>query len=418
MTARAMHNAGVDAAALQDRLARWRRLALGIGGLAALLAVVGYVMSPEQFFRSYLTAYLFWIALPLGAFGFVCLQHMTGGGWGLAVRRILESAAATMPLMLLLFLPLVFGIDMLYPWARPEEVAADPLLQHKAPYLNVPFFLARTAGYFALWLAGITLLNRFSRRQDAEGAAAVSRPMQLLSGAGLPLYGLTVTFAAIDWAMTLEPHWFSTIYGMMFVAGQGLATLAFAIVALRLLYDLSPLREVVRRQNFHDLGNLQLAFVMLWAYMSYSQYLIIWSGNLPEEITWYLHRGEGGWELVGMALIVLHFAIPFLVLLSRRSKRSPAILAAVSLGILALRYIDIFWLTVPAFSPGRLTAHWLDLALLVAIGGFWVAFLTTRLGSWPLIPVNDARLAEAAEGTHDENDLFVAGAAGATGGEA
>jgi hypothetical protein len=178
------------------------------------------------------------------------------------------------------------------------------------------------------------------------------------------------------------------------------------------------MREVVRRQHFHDLGNLQLALVMLWAYMSYSQYLIIWSGNLPEEITWYLHRGEGGWELVGMALIVLHFALPFMLLLSRRSKRSPLMLSVVSVWILLLRYVDLHWLTMPAFYPGRLTAHWLDLVLLIAIGGFWVAFLTTRLGSWPLVPANDPRLDEAAESAHGEDDLLTSDAAGAASGGA
>jgi len=377
--------------ALERRLALWRGRALRVALVAGVLALLGLLLDPQGFFRSYLIAYLFWIALPLGAYGLVALHHMVGGGWGFVIRRILESAAATLPLMALLFVPLLFGLDDLYPWARPETVAGDALLQHKQPYLNVPFFAGRAALYFSLWIGVVSVLNRLSARQDGSGDPAISRRLQLLSGPSLPLYGLTVSFAAIDWAMSLEPHWFSTIYGMLFVAGQGLATLAFATVALVMLADLPPLVAVVRPKHFHDLGNLTLAFVMLWAYMAYSQYLIIWSGNLPEEITWYLHRGAGGWQYLGVALIFLHFALPFLLLLSRRTKRSGEALLRVALLLLALRFVDIYWLIAPAFSPRLFTFGWLDVVLPVAIGALWIAAWTRNLESWSLLP-NDPNM--------------------------
>lgn len=370
-------------------------LLVGVGALS--LSLVGWFMDPQQFYQSWLMNYLFWLAFPLGAFGFVCLHNMTGGAWGFVVRRILESAASTTPLLLVFFLPVVLGLHELYEWADPAHVAEDTLLQHKAPYLNVPFFLTRAALYFGLWLLATYLVTLWSRQQDQGETPRpnLTRRLQLLSGAGLPLYALTVSFATIDWGMTLEPHWFSTIYGMLFVAGQGLATLAFAIITLGLLRDREPLAGVARPNHFHDLGNLTLAFVMLWAYMSFSQYLIIWAGNLPEEIGWYLARSEGGWQYFGPLLIAFHFALPFLLLLARRRKQSPPALMRIAAWVLVLRWIDIFWLIAPAFSPRQFSIHWLDITVFVAMGGLWLAFFLNRLGSWSLLPVNDPRIDEA-----------------------
>lgn len=385
--------------AWNGRLDELRQRVLLFGGGALVVSLVGAFLDPTQFFRSWLLAYLFWIALPLGAFGFVCLHNMTGGAWGFVIRRILESAAATMPLVAVLFLPVLLGVQHLYPWAVPEVVAADELIRHKTPYLNVPFFVARAVLYFAAWIGASWLLVRWSRQQDEGGSHGpdLTRRMQLVSGAGLPLYALTVSFATIDWGMTLEPEWFSTVYGMIFVAGQGLATLAFAILVLWRVRDRGELRGVVQPSHFNDLGSLTLAFVMLWAYLAFSQYLIIWSGNLPEEIGWYLHRSRGGWQLVGPVLMAFHFALPFLLLLSRGRKRDPAALARVAGWVLALRWVDLYWLVVPAFFPEAVHIHWLDLTLFVAIGGLWLAFFLHRLGSWPLLPQNDPRLAEALE---------------------
>ncbi len=387
----------MSARPLSERLGALQRLGLSVGGAALAASAVGFAMNPEQFFRSYLVAYLFWLALPLGSFGLVCLHNMTGGGWGFVIRRILESAAATMPLMAVLFLPVLFGMSSLYPWARPELVASSELLQHKAPFLNVPFFVARAVLYFAIWIAVTYLVTRWSSQQDQgdEPRPRLTRRLQLLSGAGLPIYALTVSFAMIDWGMSLEPEWFSTIYGMLFVAGQGLTTLAFAILVLGWLRDSEPLASVVRPGHFHDLGNLTLAFTMLWAYLSYSQYLIIWAGNLPEEISWYLHRSAGGWELFAPILMGFHFALPFLLLLARRRKQSITRLARVAAVILLMRWLDLYWLITPAFSPGELHVHWLDLTLLAGIGGVWAYLFARRLGSCSLLPLNDPRIHEA-----------------------
>lgn len=374
-----------------------RALVVGIAALA--VSLVGLFLDPEQFYRSWLLAFLFWIAIPLGSFGFVCLHNMSGGAWGFVIRRILESAAATMPLTALLFLPIVFGVEHLYPWANPEVVASDPLLQHKAPYLNVPFFLIRAAIYFALWIGGSWLIVNLSRRQDRGDQVRVNltRRMQLLSGAGLPLYALTVSFAAIDWGMTLEPHWFSTVYGMIFVAGQGLTTLAFAIIVLSILRDEPPLDDVVKPAHFGDLGSLTFAFVMLWAYLAFSQYLIIWSGNLPEEISWYLHRSHGGWQFIGPALMAFHFALPFLLLLSKRRKQDPRSVAKVAGWILVARWVELYWVIMPSFYTEGLHLHWMDLTVWVGMGGLWLAFFLRQLTSRSLLPENDPRLAEALE---------------------
>jgi hypothetical protein len=383
-------------AAAPTRFAGVQRRALTIGLGALAISLVGWFVNPGQFYQSWLIGYLFWIAFPLGAFGFVCLHNMTGGAWGFVIRRILESAAGTTPLMAVLFLPIAMGVKSLYEWADPAHVAADPLLLHKAPFLNVPFFFARATLYFAIWIVVTQLVVRWSRQQD-EGDAPrpnITRRLQLLSGAGLPIYALTVSFATIDWGMTLEPHWFSTIYGMMFVVSQGLATLAFSIILLGRLAKQEPLASVTRPNHFHDLGNLSLAFVMLWAYMSFSQYLIVWSGNLPEEISWYLNRSAGGWEFFAPILISFHFALPFLLLLARRRKRSPEALSRVAFWILGLRFVDIFWLIAPAFSPREFSLHWLHLTVPVAIGGLWLAYFFQRLGSWPLLPTNDPRIDE------------------------
>lgn len=365
---------------------RFQRLALGAGGIALAACAAGAAASPDQFFRSYLFAYLFWIGIALGCFAIVMLHHLVGGSWGVVIRRLLESGTGTLPLMAVLMLPLLAGLPRLYVWARPEAVANDELLQHKAPYLNVPFFVGRLVFYFAVWIVISYLLNKWSREQDRALLPQVKTRLQLLSGPGLVLYGLTVTFASVDLVMSLEPHWFSTIYGIMFMTGEALATLAFVILVLLLLADRKPMADVLKPSHFHDLGNLMLAFVMLWAYVCFSQFLIIWSGNLPEEIPWYLRRLTGGWGWVAVALIVFHFALPFVLLLSRHNKQRLRILASIAGGVLLARLVDLFWIVMPAFYPSGLRVHWMDVLMPVGIGGLWLAAFAWRLKRQPLLP--------------------------------
>jgi hypothetical protein len=369
-----------------------RSLVVGITALAACAA--GAVASPEQFFRSYLLAYLFWIGIALGCFAVVMLHHLVGGGWGFVIRRLLESGTRTLPLMLVLLIPLLFGLRYIYVWARPEAVAADELLQHKSAYLNVPFFLVRTAFYFAAWLGLAYFLNKWSAEQDRAPSAGIKTRLQNLSGPGLVLYGLTVTFASVDWVMSLEPHWFSTIYGIIFMVGQALATLAFVIAALMLLANRRPLADVLRPQHFHDLGNLMLAFVMLWAYVAFSQFLIIWSGNLPEETPWYIARFNGGWGWIAVLLIVFHFMLPFLLLLSRQNKRRLRMLASIAAAMIVVRFLDMLWVVLPAFHAKELRIHWMDLLAPVGIGGIWLATFVWQLKGRPMLPAQPAPLGE------------------------
>jgi hypothetical protein len=266
------------------------------------------------------------------------------------------------------------------------------LLHRKAAYLNVPFFLGRNATYFVVWLLLSWLLNKWSADQE-RGAPGAKDKLQQISGPGIILYGLTVTFFAVDWVMSLEPHWYSTIYGVIFMVGQALATVAFVVIALRALSLSRPMSDLVRPSHFHDLGNLMLAFVMLWAYVAISQFLIIWSGNLPEETPWYHARLNGGWGAVALALVVLHWAIPFLILLVRRNKQQAKILASLAALMLVMRLVDLIWVVAPAFHRQAIAIHWLDVVAPVAAGGLWISFFAAQLARRPLEPVEAALLA-------------------------
>lgn len=356
----------------------WRLLV--VGGVALALCALGALADPTQFFRSYLLAYLFWLGIGLGCLPIVMLHNLSGGAWGLVIRGALESALRTVPLLALLFVPLVFGLHELYAWARPEAVAADALLRHKSPYLNVPFFLVRAAVYFVAWIALAHYLNRWAIAQDLPADHPAARRLRRLSGPGLVAYGATMTFASIDWVMSLEPHWSSTMYGVLFTSGHVLAALAFAIAVTAVLLR----HQAVAPAHWQDLGNLLLAFVMLWAYFAFSQYLIIWSGNLPEEIPWYLHRLTHGWFVIAVSLVVLHFALPFLLLLSRDVKRRALVLAGVAGAVVCMRLVDTFWLVVPEFQPAGVRVHWMDVAAAVGIGGIWLALFSWQLARKPL----------------------------------
>ena len=364
------------------------RPAMIVGAIGILASFAGAAFASDQFFRSWLLSYLFWFAIALGALPLVMLHHLVGGRWGFATRRILESATRTLPLMGILFVPLAFGIHSLYEWSDEAVVAQDIVLQHKSSYLNTPFFLVRAVLYFAAWLILGWLLNRWSDEQDRSRDASIVKRFERLSAPGLIIYALTITFAATDWVMSLEPHWFSTIYGMMFMVGQTLTTLAFVIAILALLADTPPLSGFLKPEILNDLGNLLFAFIMLWAYLSFSQYLIIWSGNLPEEIPWYLRRSRGGWQWMAVALALFHFAIPFFLLLIRRYKRQRQVISSIAVAVVVMRFVDLMWLVVPAHEPA-FRVHWLDLATLAGIGGLWFAGFSKQLRKRSLLPLGD-----------------------------
>jgi len=358
-----------DHLTVPPQLQRLQRPAMIVGGVGLLIALGGAFLDIEQFWQSYLLAFLFWLQIGLGSLGIVLLHHLVGGRWSALIRRIMETGAMTLPLMTILFLPLLFGLTTLYPWLDPDQVADSALLQQKTRYLNLPFFLIRAGIYFAVWLTLAALLSRWSLAQDAGADEALNRRLHRLSAVGMILYMLTATFAAYDWMMSLEPEWFSSIYGLLAISGQALAALALAIIGLRLLAQ----EKDSWIDQFNDLGNFLLGFVMIWAYFAFSQFLIIWSANIPEEAIWYYNRSQGGWLAVGIFLIALHFILPFFLLLARQVKRKMRLLTMLAALIFLARLIDLYWLIVPAFYPAGLHLHWLDLILLIAMGGGWLA---------------------------------------------
>jgi len=367
----------------------WQRVqrgALIVGGVALAVSCATALFDIEQVCRSYLIAYTFWLGIALGCLAIWMIHNLTGGYWGLSLRRLLEAGSRTMRLLAVLFLPIALGVEHMYVWAS-VEAADEPKLQAKIEtFLNVPFFLARAGCYFAVWLLVAYLLNRWSANFDRDPSPLVARRAQVFSGPGLALCGLTVTFAAIDWIMSLEPEWYSTIFGALIGTGQVLAGLALVIAALAWLATREPPIVTVAVEVWNDLGNLLLAFVMLWTYMSFSQLLLIWSGNLPEEITWYEKRIEGGWEVIAILLALLYFALPFLFLLMRPIKRDPRALGKLALVLVVMSCVHQYWLIAPAFSPSRFRLHWLDPLTFLAVGGIWIAEFLRQLSARPLTP--------------------------------
>jgi hypothetical protein len=388
---------------------RYQQRALIVGLVFAVLLIVGVFLPPAmgggvaQFFRSYLLAFVFWVGISLGCLAVLMLQHLTGGAWGMVIRRVLEAATRTLPLLIILFVPLVFGLGHIYEWVQPEHIAnaeAREVVTAKHGFLNVPFFLLRTAIYFAIWAALTLLLNKWSGEQDQTAERRLSRNMQKLSGPGLVLFVLTVTFASVDWVMSLEPEWFSTIFGLIFVINWTLTAFSFVIAVMVLLAGREPMESVVAPSHFQDLGKLLLAFVMMWAYFNFSQYLIIWSGNIPEETVWYLHRTRGGWGWIAIIVIIFHFGLPFLLLLSRDLKRNARKLAFVAIVVFLMRFLDLFWIIGPTFRRENLGLSFMDIVAPVALGGLWVAFFAWQLKKRPLLPINDPYLEQTLEHAH------------------
>jgi hypothetical protein len=360
-------------------LDRVQRIAMVVAALGILACVVGVFLDPQQFFRSYLLAYVFWIGLALGSLGVVMLHNLVGGRWGVTIRSFIESGMRTLPLMAVLVIPILAGIPVLYHWVHPDPL--DAVLRFKQPYLNVPFFIGRTVFYFIVWIGLMLLL---SKRRERES--------RFISAPGIIIFVFTVTFAAVDWIMSLEPHWYSTIYGAILLVGQTLNVLAFSIILLFWLSKRGALGDIIGPEHFHDLGNLMLAFTVLWAYTSFSQYLIIWSGNIPEETTWYTRRSNNGWQIASVALIVFHFAVPFFVLLSRFVKRRGQLLARVAAWMILARLLDLFYWIVPTGHADHIGIHWLDIVAVIALGGIWITVFAWLLKKRPLIDLDDPRL--------------------------
>ncbi|HEY3348830.1 MAG TPA: hypothetical protein VGM13_03585 [Thermoanaerobaculia bacterium] len=378
-------------------IARVGRRALAVGAVFAAASAAGFVANPVQFYRSYLVAFCLVLGVALGSLAIQALHHMTGGAWGLVIRRILEASSRTLPLVALFAVPLLFGLRHVYPWADPARVATDEILHHRAAYMNPTGVILRLALCFAVWTAFALALSRLSKKQDDAPFAGLERRMQLVAAPALAIYCLLISVAAIDLLMSTDPHWYSAIYGIYVVGGQAISGMAFTLVAALFLAKREPFRAAVQQRHVHDWGKLLFAFTMLWAYFSVSQLIIIWSGDLPEEITFYKARVTGGWLAVSLALALFQFVVPFVFLLSANFKKNLGRLSAIAALLLFMRGVDLFWLVAPAWHPEGLSIHWLDAALPAALFGLWLAVFARELARRPLLPVNDPALPAAME---------------------
>ena len=437
---------------------RGRALVIGLAGAA--LSLLGAFFSRASFDRAYLFSYIFFLGLSLGSLALLMVHRQLGGAWGFLIRRPLESAAMTLPLMAVLFIPVFIDLDRVYPWTAkdfweseghhgasasegpgaksehepvakgspvkvthegagpgasglrrdPIEKKSEDLQQFKKMWLNPTAFTVRFAIYFALWIGLAVILNRGSRRQDETGSIDLAYRLNALSAPGLVIYFLSVSFALIDWGMSLEPHWYSTLYGVLLIIGQAISATAFMILVAAVISRRGELEGLDTKETYNDLGNLLLAFTMFWGYLSFSQFLIIWAGNLAEEIPWYMRRLHGGYEWFGRSLILFHFAVPFLILLSRPIKRNISALWKVAALVLFIHLIDDYWLIAasPAFDPkdamGKVITDpdprwfnpsWLDLVVPVAMGGIWLSAFLWFLKGKTLMVAHDPQLLPA-----------------------
>ena len=378
-----------------------RALAIGVAGLLA--SGFGYFSDSTQFFHSYLTAFVFWVSLGLGALFFTMLHHLTGATWSVVLRRISESAMVTLPLMVVFFIPIAFGLNELFEWSREDVVATDRLLQLKEPYLNVTFFLIRTGIYFTAWYLLTRALYRLSLKQDSAPSDSLYTRMRQVSAPGMVLFALTLTFAAFDWLMSLAPHWYSTIFGVYVFVGSLLSALSFMILMALYLRSQGTLADKITVEHYHDLGKLLFAFMVFWAYIAFSQYFLIWYGNIPEETFWYHQRWAGSWKVVTMLIVFGHFCLPFLALIPRAAKRNLKWLGLIGVWMLFIHWVDLYWIIMPNMGAHGVAGvaggaeagfhlSWMDLTTMVGIGGIFLWIFWGKFTAQPIAPINDRKL--------------------------
>jgi hypothetical protein len=381
-----------------DDVRKWRTLALGVGGIGLIAWLMGLYFNPEQGMRSWLLGYVFWSGIAIGSIGFLLLQYLTGGAWGVVSRRVAEAATRTLPVLILLFIPLAIGVGSLYEWTHLPPT--EHVMLQRGWYMTPWGWILRSAFYFLLFGVMVYYLNHWSSLQDKaqsfEESARYLEKASRFSGPTMVFWSLVVTFAAVDWVLTLDPHFFSTIWGLLFIAGWGLSCFCFIVTILAFLSDKPPMDRVLGRRHFHDLGKLVLALVMVWAYFNFAQFLIIWSGNIPEETSWFLARMKGGWGYIGVALILFHFAFPFVVLLQQDFKRRAKWLAGIAIFILVMRLVDMFYLIGPnprivthGAEQGAFIVSWMDIIAPIAVGGIWLWWFFGELLKRPMVPAND-----------------------------
>jgi hypothetical protein len=367
----------------QSRLSRFQRAALAVGILALAGSAVGAFWNPKQFFFSYLFAVLFWLGLSLGCFVVAMIHQLAGGRWGYPTRRFLEAGFMVLSLMAVLFIPIFFGLRYLYPWAQSEGAAGHQVYESDWAYILRQIF------FFFVWIWMASRLRKWSLEQDITDDAAPTRKARFLSGPGTVIYGLLVTFASVDWVVSLEKTWYSTMFGVIIAGGQILTAFAFVILLLAIFQMQEPIASAINKVQYHHLGNLLLTFVLFWTYVSFGQLLIIYSGDIPHELEWYLHRIAGSWKAVVAVIAVFHFFLPFFLLLFRGIKRSVALLATLAALLLVVHLVDCYWLVMPTLHSEGVSVSWMDFTAPIGVGGLWVAEFLRRLKSAPLLPVKD-----------------------------
>jgi hypothetical protein len=379
---------------LGPRAIRLEQISGVVGALGLLLCCAAFFYNREEFFQSYSFAFIYWGGFSIGGLGVLLMHHTVGGKWGVTIRRLLEAQMRTLPLLALLIIPILFGLKYIYPWANHDLVMKTPVLQHKAPYLNTPFFIGRVVLYFAIWLFWGFRVNRLADKQDETGDPRLKERMRAFSAPGVLIFTLTGTFAYIDWILSADIQFFSTVYGAMILIGDILQAIAMSIIVLVLASRDDRFGGRVNAPVLHDLGNMMFAFVIFWAYLSASQLIIVWPANLPQEIVWYLDRVRGFWKYFAAATALSMFAIPFCLLLSQDRKRHPIRLMRVAIFILFARVIDLFWIIEPTHRTHGFALYWTDFAAFLGVGGIWTYVYLGQLRRRPLLPLRDPRVAE------------------------
>ena len=369
--------------------------ALVVGVVAAAATALGAFVDAGSFYPAYLVAWLLWFTVAAGCLGLLMMHHLSGGRWGLVLRRPLEAGARTLPVIGVLVLPLLFGLDRIFVWTDPAKVQASEVLKHKSIYLNAPFFAGRTIFAIVLFSIYAYVLSRRSAAQDREGDGGKAWAMQRISAVGFLVFVLVFSFLGFDWLMSLDPYWFSSIYGAIFLAGSAIAAMTFLILVVTYLAGREPMARVYTKKRFLDFGTLLFAMVMFFTYLSISQFIIAYQGNLPEEVVWFKERFHGYWAWVATGLLVLHFFFPFLILLSREVKGRAERLAKIAAFVLLMRWVDLVWLSRPTFVQEGNPLSWIDLAAPLGIGGLWIYFFTRELARQPLLPIGDPKIEEA-----------------------
>ncbi|MFC1483743.1 hypothetical protein ACFL6Q_01680 [Candidatus Neomarinimicrobiota bacterium] len=378
-----------------QRLSRVPGYLFTAGAVGLILSLVGYFVAADRFYFSWLTAFSYWTTLSLGALFFVMLHHVTGAKWSVALRRGAEALGMNLPWLLLFFVPVLLGMHTLYHWSHADAVAHDAVLQSKSAYLNPGFFTIRGVAYFLIWIALAWLLYRISIIQDQEGGWTHIEKLRKVSAPGLVLFAFSVTFAAFDWLMSLDPHWYSTIFGVFLFVSGFLVAIAFLTVFYILAQKWGLVRQFVNGEHFHDLGRLMFAFTVFWAYIGGSQYFLIWYANVPEETSWFLHRWDGGWRVVSLCIVFLHFLVPFAALIFHAAKQNRRMLTLVGSVLLVMHYVNMYWLVMPTLAHGTAALSWIDIAAFIGMGGILLGLFLRRFLRHPVVPVGDPLLLTA-----------------------